>query len=449
MGLALQKSWLTSNAYIVGYMDLDLATELSHIKQVVEIFCHTESQLIYGTRLHKNSEVINRTLKREVISRIFNFLLKMYFSTKFSDGMCGFKFLKRESALEVISKGNKNPGWFFCTEILIIAEKLNLQMYELPVKWTDDINSKVKIISLSLEYLRAMRKLKKMLKDVCLGTAMWGWSVNKLEAFKILDTYYDSGSRFIDTAFNYPINSDINDLSYASNIISEWIKINKIDDLKIIFKFGSINNSKTSLCDLSNSNVQKMAEFSSVMFGDNIYSLMIHWDNRNVRSEIETTLTKLVSITTNNNIRLGLSGIKKSEKYETSLKNIDVKCLDHQLKHSFLDKDLNTLNIPFAEDYRVWAYGICGSGLKLNEAEYRKDSYVSLVRDVGFHRRSFPHSVQKNIAKFISDHDLVNNLYEYSMLIKERDSRFFGYLISPSSNSQMQQIISFRKKLCS
>ncbi|WP_417884110.1 glycosyltransferase [Vibrio rumoiensis] len=166
VGLALQKSWNTSQADIVGYMDLDLATDISHLNDVIEIYSNRNVDIVYGTRLHQNSKVIGRTFKREVTSRVFNFILKTYLSSKFSDGMCGFKFFKRENIEPLLNNGVKSGGWFFCTEVLVVGEKLNFKMAELPVKWTDDENSKVKILSLSLEYLKAMRRLKK-----CINTS--------------------------------------------------------------------------------------------------------------------------------------------------------------------------------------------------------------------------------------------------------------------------------------
>ncbi|MEZ8144278.1 glycosyltransferase [Enterovibrio norvegicus FF-454] len=164
VGLALQASWNTSQADIVGYMDLDLATDIEHVKDVMDLYSNNDVDIVYGSRLHNESVVVGRTIKREITSRAFNFLLKTYLSSNFSDGMCGFKFFKRQHIDSLMTNGASSGGWFFCTETLVVAEKLNLNVIELPVKWTDDENSKVKILSLSLEYLKAMRRLKSCLK---------------------------------------------------------------------------------------------------------------------------------------------------------------------------------------------------------------------------------------------------------------------------------------------
>jgi glycosyltransferase involved in cell wall biosynthesis len=162
VGLALKTSWSQSAADIVGYMDLDLATDLGHFLQVYDAIANQSYDIVYGSRLHPKSEVINRPFKREVASRVFNQLLKSYLNVGFSDGMCGFKFLKRKVYPSLYETGAQNDGWFFSTELLTTAEWLGLKICELPVKWTDDVSSsKVKIIPLAKKYIRAMHELKK------------------------------------------------------------------------------------------------------------------------------------------------------------------------------------------------------------------------------------------------------------------------------------------------
>lgn len=162
VGLALKTSWSGSDADIVGYMDLDLATDLNHFIQAYNALATEGFDLVYGTRLHKKSRVVGRTLKREITSRVFNFILKIYLGTHFSDGMCGFKWLLRKHVQPLMKGGAISNGWFFSTELLTVAEWKGLKMCELPVKWTDDTTeSKVDIPRLAQQYLKAMQVLKK------------------------------------------------------------------------------------------------------------------------------------------------------------------------------------------------------------------------------------------------------------------------------------------------
>jgi glycosyltransferase involved in cell wall biosynthesis len=163
VGLALKTSWGQSKAEIVGYMDLDLATDLPHFLEAYHAIATADNDIVYGTRLHPRSKVIGRTIKREISSRVFNLLLKLVLGVRFSDGMCGFKFLKRSAYQKLFERGARNNGWFFSTELLTIAEWLNLKIFELPVKWTDDANSsKVRIIPLAKRYWRDMQALRKL-----------------------------------------------------------------------------------------------------------------------------------------------------------------------------------------------------------------------------------------------------------------------------------------------
>ena len=162
VGLALKTSWSQSEADFVGYMDLDLATDLKHFLEVYDVIAKLDFDLVYGTRLHPKSKVIGRTLKREIASRVFNFLLKSYLNVGFSDGMCGFKFLKRAHFKSLMDGGADNDGWFFSTELLTVGEWQNLKIYELPIQWTDDISSsRVDLWPLVKRYIKAMIALKK------------------------------------------------------------------------------------------------------------------------------------------------------------------------------------------------------------------------------------------------------------------------------------------------
>ncbi|MEL6357529.1 MAG: glycosyltransferase [Bacteroidota bacterium] len=162
VGLALKTSWGQSRADIVGYMDLDLATDLLHFLEAYQVLANDRADLVYATRLHPKAQVIGRTLKREISSRVFNWILRFYLGTKFSDGMCGFKFLRRSILPTLMENGAENDGWFFSTELLAVAEWHNYRLFELPVKWTDDAgSSKVNIPRLARRYLASMQVLKK------------------------------------------------------------------------------------------------------------------------------------------------------------------------------------------------------------------------------------------------------------------------------------------------
>ena len=167
VGLALKAAWGQSTADVIGYMDVDIATDLEHFKEVVVIFEKSGADIINGSRNLPGSHVSNRKMIREITSRCFNILLRRILNIHITDGMCGFKFTRRDVYQNIAEYGIENGGWFFCTEFLCLAEKLGFSIIEIPVLWHDDQNSRVRIVRLSAYYLREIvqlrfRKLRKI-----------------------------------------------------------------------------------------------------------------------------------------------------------------------------------------------------------------------------------------------------------------------------------------------
>lgn len=167
VGLALKTAWSLSTADVVGYMDVDLATDLEHFKEVVAVFENGGVDIVNGSRNLPRSRVSNRKMIREITSRSFNTLLRYILDTHITDGMCGFKFIRREVFQNIAKYGIRNDGWFFCTEFLCLAERLGFNIAEIPVRWFDDQDSRARIMQLSAYYLREIvllrfRKLRKI-----------------------------------------------------------------------------------------------------------------------------------------------------------------------------------------------------------------------------------------------------------------------------------------------
>ncbi len=143
-GRAIKKTWGANDADIFIYMDIDLSTDLSHLPNLIKAL-QNGFDIAIGSRLMAKSKVAGRTIKREIISRVYNFLIKMIFLTKFSDAQCGFKGITAKAADNLLPK-IKDNDWFFDTELLVIGEKSGYKIYEEPVIWTDNPGSTVRVL---------------------------------------------------------------------------------------------------------------------------------------------------------------------------------------------------------------------------------------------------------------------------------------------------------------
>ncbi len=156
-GRALAAAWLTSDARVVSYMDVDLSTGLSALLPLVAPVISGHSQVSIGSRLVAGSRV-RRGPKREVISRVYNILLRLVLRVRFKDAQCGFKALRADVARSLLPDV-VNRNWFFDTELLVRAERAGLRIHELPVDWTDDPDSRVDIVATAIEDLRGVWRL--------------------------------------------------------------------------------------------------------------------------------------------------------------------------------------------------------------------------------------------------------------------------------------------------
>jgi putative flippase GtrA len=156
-GRALHQVWSPSDAEVLAYMDVDLSTDLAALLPLVAPLISGHSDLAIGTRLARGSRVV-RGPKREVISRCYNLLLRTTLATRFSDAQCGFKAIRADRARELLPLV-EDTGWFFDTELLVLAERSGLRIHEVPVDWTDDPDSRVDIVSTAVADLKGIVRL--------------------------------------------------------------------------------------------------------------------------------------------------------------------------------------------------------------------------------------------------------------------------------------------------
>ena len=158
-GRALKQAWLASDADVVSYMDVDLSTNLTHLMPMVEPLFQGRFKVATGSRLMRGSRV-TRQLKREVISRAYNLIIKLMFPRKhFSDAQCGFKAMTRAAAADLLPH-IADDRWFFDSELLLRAEQRGYKIWEVPVEWIEDLDSRVNIISTALEDLEGLWRVR-------------------------------------------------------------------------------------------------------------------------------------------------------------------------------------------------------------------------------------------------------------------------------------------------
>jgi glycosyltransferase involved in cell wall biosynthesis len=156
-GRALRVAWSESPAQVVCYMDVDLSTDLAALLPLVAPLLSGHSDVAIGTRLHRGARV-QRSVRRELISRMYNRILRLALRARFSDAQCGFKAVRADAARELLADIH-DEEWFFDTELLVLAQRRGLRIHEVPVDWIEDTDSRVDIVATALADLRGVARL--------------------------------------------------------------------------------------------------------------------------------------------------------------------------------------------------------------------------------------------------------------------------------------------------
>ncbi|MFI9009412.1 glycosyltransferase [Actinosynnema sp. NPDC053489] len=156
-GRALKAVWGASDAAVLAYMDVDLSTDLAALAPLVASLISGHSDLAIGSRLARGARVV-RGPKREFISRCYNLILHGALATRFTDAQCGFKAIRADVAHRLLPHV-EDTGWFFDTELLVLAERAGARIHEVPVDWVDDPDSRVDVVSTAVADLKGVARV--------------------------------------------------------------------------------------------------------------------------------------------------------------------------------------------------------------------------------------------------------------------------------------------------
>lgn len=160
VGAAFRRGVELSHGDVVGYMDIDLSTNIKHLGEAIHIFrTREEIEYINGSRFAKESDTRGRKWYRKITSQGLLILLKLFLGMKSTDAICGFTFVRRQTALSLVEGCSQDNGWFYMIEFLLRAEKRGVMILDYPVEWQEDYNTTVKVFKTVCNYLVQIARL--------------------------------------------------------------------------------------------------------------------------------------------------------------------------------------------------------------------------------------------------------------------------------------------------
>ena len=272
------------------------------------------------------------------------------------------------------------------------------------------------------------------MKDVVLGTAMWGWSLqNQLDAWKLLDYFIEKGFSLVDTAINYPIDGNSEHMGLALNWLKTWSKANP-KQLKLMVKLGSINNAGTPDADLRSEVLINQTQQLLNDFEESLWGIAVHWDNRNSQSDVDDTIYALRYIS-DCGLRIGLSGISHPDLYYQKVQSFQAPII-LQVKENLFDKHIRAQYTKYFKRTTFWAYGINFGGLSLTGGKQETFSKRNIqVSD----------SIRKLLSEVMSSNDLaylqLKNNYDLSLIEAITNPALGGLILGSRTVDQLKQSI--------
>ena len=166
VGIAFKTGINMNEAPIVGYMDIDLSTDLKYFSKMLELFRSDDSlDYVNGSRFSRDSETRGRKWYRKITSAGLVFILKTLFKMKATDALCGFTFLRNEKAKKLVDVCSDDHGWFYTVEFLLRAERMGMKIYDMPVEWVEDYDTTVNVPKTIKNYIKQIHRLRKLFKE--------------------------------------------------------------------------------------------------------------------------------------------------------------------------------------------------------------------------------------------------------------------------------------------
>lgn len=156
-GTALNKAFKQSEGDVLVYMDLDLATDLKYLKPLVKAVSDEGYDFATGSRMLPES-IVERSLRRSLSSKFYNFLVRHILCSKVRDHQAGFKAFKRQPTLQLLDEVSARH-WFWDTEILVRAQRKGYKIKEIPVEWKSGRKTKVNLFKDSYNMGKQVIKL--------------------------------------------------------------------------------------------------------------------------------------------------------------------------------------------------------------------------------------------------------------------------------------------------
>jgi dolichyl-phosphate beta-glucosyltransferase len=158
-GRAVRRGMLEARGDYRFICDADLSMPIEELaKFLPPQLDHFEVAI--ASREAKGARRYGEPLRRHLMGRAFNFLVKLLALRGFEDTQCGFKAFSRQAA-EDLFHVQKINGIGFDVELLYIAQRRGYRIVEIPINWYYNPDSKMRLFRDSLAIIGEMFEIRR------------------------------------------------------------------------------------------------------------------------------------------------------------------------------------------------------------------------------------------------------------------------------------------------
>ena len=146
-GRGVREAAALAQGRIVGYADADNKVPIEEFDKVYA--CLSQGyDVVIGSRAMRDSQIEKRQpLFRQIGGKGFGIFMHAIVGLQgITDTQCGFKFFTGEAAREIFRR-QRIDGYMFDVEILAIARRLGYRIEQIPIRWRDDGDSRLALVS--------------------------------------------------------------------------------------------------------------------------------------------------------------------------------------------------------------------------------------------------------------------------------------------------------------
>ncbi|MDQ6951695.1 MAG: glycosyltransferase family 2 protein, partial [Mariprofundales bacterium] len=144
-GAAVRAGMLAATGDIRLFMDADNSTRIDELAKAWPLLI-AGADVVIGSRQHEASDIAqHQSWLRESMGKCFNRMMHTMTGIALRDTQCGFKVFTAKAAQTLCSQ-QKAVGFGFDVELLYLAQRAGMRIEEIPVRWVNAPNSRVRML---------------------------------------------------------------------------------------------------------------------------------------------------------------------------------------------------------------------------------------------------------------------------------------------------------------